>query len=344
MLPEDRDAFTDFMKILRNSIPYGKLVTVCVAANPEDSKIGWHGSYDYAALGEIASYVFIMTYDEHVQGSPVGTVASIPFVEKAINNALLYIPREKLVMGIPLYGRYWNLDTGTGGRPVVIGAIKNIMDATGAKEEFNEIYMEPSLTFEVNNEVLPIRINGVDLEDGKYIAWYENEQSIYAKMQIVNKYQLLGAGVWALGQENIDVWEYFYPYRNEVELDLTDYYRRIEEENKAIEEQQNAELEEEQRLISRREKYMAIQVKIEEAKEQLSEKDLTIDSNIENAKDSLNKIVKKNKIYKMLPHIEQEKFELEHFNEKKHKKKLEIKKFHYNNVKFIGKKYKKKTT
>ena len=48
-----RDAYTQLVKILRERLPEEKEVSVAVAANPNGWTVGWHGSYDYAALTPI---------------------------------------------------------------------------------------------------------------------------------------------------------------------------------------------------------------------------------------------------------------------------------------------------
>ena len=65
---EQRDAYTQLVRLLREKIPAHKEVSVAVAANPNDWQTGWHGSYDYAALAEVADHLFLMTYDEHYEG------------------------------------------------------------------------------------------------------------------------------------------------------------------------------------------------------------------------------------------------------------------------------------
>ncbi|MDR3278648.1 MAG: glycoside hydrolase, partial [Oscillospiraceae bacterium] len=103
----DRAAFSDFIRLLRAAMPQGKTLTVCVAANPYYTNIGWQGAYDYAELNKYCDHIFIMTYDESFEGGDPGPVASYWFIETSIKYALQYVPKEKIMIGIPFYGRYW---------------------------------------------------------------------------------------------------------------------------------------------------------------------------------------------------------------------------------------------
>ena len=47
----DRDAYTDFVRLLRDLLPADKSIVVSVAGNPWGISTGWLGSYDYAGTG-----------------------------------------------------------------------------------------------------------------------------------------------------------------------------------------------------------------------------------------------------------------------------------------------------
>lgn len=233
LTPSDRDAFSEFVRILREKMPKDKILTVSVAANPEGKDTGWQGSYDYEKLGEYSDYLFVMAYDEHSQGGECGPVASLEFVEKSIEYTLNYVSRDKVVLGIPLYGRYWKEGAESGGEAVVIGAVPSIISKNKGIVKYDEIIGEAQVTFSINNPRIKTRINEVTLEDGKYTIWYQNEESIKAKLNLVNECDLLGAGVWALGQEKVDVWEYYknelnkIPYESEKEEKIREEYEAI---------------------------------------------------------------------------------------------------------------------
>jgi spore germination protein YaaH len=85
---QDRENYTEFVRLLRQFIPNHKEVSVAVAANPNGWETGWHGSYDYTELANIADYLMIMAYDESYEGGEPGSVASHSWVEKSIQYAV----------------------------------------------------------------------------------------------------------------------------------------------------------------------------------------------------------------------------------------------------------------
>lgn len=216
LTPKDKDDFSNFVKKLREKLQSDKMLTVSVAANPYGVDTGWQGSYDYEKLGEYADYLFVMAYDEHSQGGICGPVASIEFVENSIKYALEKVSKDKIVIGIPLYGRFWGGDNERDGEAVVIGDVPRLISRFNGIVTYNKEYKQPSVTFNIAENAVSARINGKELVPGKYTIWYENKESITAKLDLINQYDLLGSGVWALGQEKVDVWEYYYAELNRI--------------------------------------------------------------------------------------------------------------------------------
>lgn len=199
---EDRDEFVLFIKELREAIPKVKEVSVAVAANPKGYTTGWHGSYDYAKLAQYADYLMIMSYDEHYQGGDSGPVASVQFVEDSIKYALKYVPPSKVVMGLPFFGRYWNHDGSIKGQGTNLIKINELIKKYKGTVFYDQISKSPKA-------IVNITENEPGFPKGKYIIWYENEDSILGKLQLIDKYNIKGAGSWSLHQATQNIWDVY---------------------------------------------------------------------------------------------------------------------------------------
>lgn len=217
-----RDQHTDFVRLLRQYIPKDKEVSVAVAANPNGWQTGWHGFYDYKALSAYADYLMIMAYDESWESpdSPIGPVSSISFFERSIQYAINQgVPRDKIVNGLPFYGRMWKLDgptlegryiTGRGLSSRQVAPLANQFDSQYLYDETAET---PYVTFTIPDGVSTF-IGTTKLTEGDYIIYYENEASIKAKLNSPTKYNIRGTGSWALLHETLDTWDYYTDWLN----------------------------------------------------------------------------------------------------------------------------------
>lgn len=205
----ERDMYTDFVRILRNLLPKDKEVSVAVAPNPYGFTKGWQGSYDYAALSRYSDYLMIMAYDEHYQGGESGPVSSSGFVEKSIRYALERVPKEKIVLGIPFYGRYWKVGESYGGYGIGANQVDELLNKYNGQVSFDKGFMSPKAVITIKPGEEGSNILGRKLGAGTYTIWYENEESIKHKLRLVQKYNLKGTGSWSLGQESSNTWSYY---------------------------------------------------------------------------------------------------------------------------------------
>lgn len=151
--------------------------------------------YNRKEQGIVADYVIIMGYDEHTDGTEkAGSVASLPFVEEGIQQTLKEVPKNKVINGVPFYTRLWFTDNaGT--------VTSEIMGMDQADKIVAEMGMEKYWNKEVSQNYAELAT-----DNGLYQIWLEDEQSLDAKMQLIQKYELGGVAEWKLGFERADVW------------------------------------------------------------------------------------------------------------------------------------------
>ena len=202
----DRENYTKLVRVLREKLPKEKIVSVAVAPNPYNWKNGWQGSYDYLELAKYADYLILMAYDEHYESGTEGAVAGINFVEKSVKYALSKVSSNKIVIGVPFYGRYWKVGSSYGGYGVTQDKISTLINRYESYVTYDEENESAIATIKIKPSDVKPSISGRTLYEGTYKFYYENEKSINAKIALVNKYNLKGIGCWSLGQETNDVW------------------------------------------------------------------------------------------------------------------------------------------
>jgi len=156
----------------------------------------WSRCFDRPALAEVCDYIMVMGYDEHTAGSPVsGPVGSLPWVERGLERVLEQVPAEKLILGVPFYTRLW--EERPGSRPGVttysMQGVRDLVDEKGLVPTWDPSAGQYYITYE---------------EGGlRYRLWIEDETSMAARLELIEKYGLAGVAAWRRGFEVPEIWE-----------------------------------------------------------------------------------------------------------------------------------------
>lgn len=183
-----------FLQFLRElSVETHKNNLVLSVDNPVPEDFTSH--YDRAEQGRVVDYVIIMGYDEHYVGSEAGSVASLPWVEKGIQDTLAEVPASRTINAMPFYCRVWKST----------GQILNT-EAIGMADAQEVVNVHAVDTY-WDNTVGQNYGRYEDDEGNICEIWIEDAQSIAAKTALVPKYGLAGVAAWKLGFETPDVWQ-----------------------------------------------------------------------------------------------------------------------------------------
>jgi spore germination protein YaaH len=191
----DRDSFSLMIKELSDALHRdGKVVTVSVPANTGDSRANpWSPWFDYEKLGQYSDGLMIMTYDEHNPRTKPGSTASVDWTEATIHYALKQgVPPSKILLGIAGYG--WDWDTTA--NKAVYSSYAQLMDQKKiykAKVVWDSRSQTPHFSY-------------VDKDQHSHQVWFENSHSLRFKLNLVEKYNLRGIGIWRLGLEDPKYW------------------------------------------------------------------------------------------------------------------------------------------
>jgi spore germination protein YaaH len=191
LTPAQKQQQTAFVKRLTDKLhAQGKTVSIAVPPITGETTNGWAGSYDYQEIGKIVDTVFIMGYDYSYPSGPNGPVAPLTWVENSVHYMVTKIPPEKMILGVPFYGRYWNNQQKGGG--IYYPQAVNLVDENNGSIRYDAV--SSSMVANLSTVKGPTEI------------WFDNAQTLKQKIQLVNKYHLAGWGGWHLGQEDPQLW------------------------------------------------------------------------------------------------------------------------------------------
>lgn len=189
------DVGIHFLEFLRElSIECHKNNLVLSVDNPVPEDFTSH--YDRAEQGRVVDYVVIMGYDEHYVGSEeAGSVASLPWVEKGIQDTLEEVPAERVINGIPFYTRLWRTTAGgaLSSEAISMDQAQEVIQKYGVQTYWDKNTAQNYGTYESEGDT--------------YQIWLEDAQSIAEKVKLASQYGLAGVAEWKLGFENSSVWQ-----------------------------------------------------------------------------------------------------------------------------------------
>lgn len=191
--PTDREVLTAFMQELYKTLnPKGYRVTISMPAKNKDAATSaWSGAFDYYEIGKNVDQVMLMTYDEHVPGGAPGPIASYSWVESVIKYASTQIPKKKVLIGIPGYGYDWNVKTNEAKAVTYSKAISNA----------SKYKVEPKFDSASKGMTYSYEVDGA-----KHEVWFENADTLKAKLNLVRNYGIGGIAIWRLGLEDQNYW------------------------------------------------------------------------------------------------------------------------------------------
>ena len=168
----------------------------------------WRGAYDLKALAQSADLICLMTYDQHTRYTPPGPVAGYPWVIENLKYALTVVPKDKLSLGIPVYGYHWFAGMPPGGKNVP----NNSAEYIGGLPRCN--WHTPTMP------------NCSGTQDDK-TAWfyfyraqdrecvfYTDSRTFAARYDLVKQDGLEGFCSWVLGEEDPAIWQVLPSHKN----------------------------------------------------------------------------------------------------------------------------------
>lgn len=188
--PQDRENYNAFLRrVVARLHPEGFLVSTAVAPKERADQPGLlYEAHDYKAHGEIVDFVIPMTYEWGWAGGKPWAIAPINKMRDVLDYAVTAIPPEKIITGLPLYGRDWKIPWQEGSIARTISPEEAVNLAARYKEaiSYNEEYQAPHFQY-------------TDESGQRHEVWFEDARSMQAKYDLIKEYGLRGGSYWVLG-------------------------------------------------------------------------------------------------------------------------------------------------
>ena len=195
---QNRERYNQFLRKARDILkPEGYFISTALAPKLSAEQVGvLYEGHDYEAQGQIVDFIFFMTYEWGWSGGPPMAVSPLNEVRRVMEYAVSAVPRDKIMMGIPLYGYDWTLPYVRGGpfaRSISPQQAIQLAVRYNARIEYDPVSQAP-------------HFNYYDEQRRQHEVWFEDARSIQAKFNLVKELGLRGFFYWVLGHEFPQNW------------------------------------------------------------------------------------------------------------------------------------------
>ena len=157
--------------------------------------------YNRKEQGIFADYVIIMGYDEHYAGSDAGSVSSMPWMVKGIQDTVALVPAEKVINAIPFYTRVWKTNGGdVTSEAVTMQVAADFLTRNNLTAQWDDA---------TNQNYAEATLGGT-----LYQVWMEDMDSLKVRLNVIKESGIAGVAEWKLGQELPEAWDYIESYMN----------------------------------------------------------------------------------------------------------------------------------
>jgi spore germination protein YaaH len=198
-----RDNFIKFVSEVKKQLGSG--ITVTIEISPTD--VIQNNLIDVKTVSKIADNIVLMAYDYHSTSSFVtGPVAPLSGagieseydVTTAVEKTLDLLSPQKLILGTPLYGYEWESLTQAPRSAIIPGT--GVVASNNRAEELLSSCSRCTIT--LDKQANEKYISYFDQTSNDYhTIFFPDIESIQAKINFTNQFQLGGLALWALGYE-----------------------------------------------------------------------------------------------------------------------------------------------
>jgi spore germination protein YaaH len=151
------------------------------------------GAYDVSRLGKTLDFLSWMTYDQHMKQTTPGPIAGYPWVVDQLSFLLRHVPKGKISLGIPQYGRRWHSTArGMEMATVSYSEATSLARQFGVPPEWDAVERAPWFSFY--------------RDEAREYVFYNDARSFQERVSLAQQQQLHGFSTWVLGMEDPAIW------------------------------------------------------------------------------------------------------------------------------------------
>lgn len=195
---ENRERYVRFLQKARQLLKSrGYYISAALAPKYKTEQRGvLYEGHDYRAIGQVVDFIFFMTYEWGWSGGKPMAVSPLPQMRNVMEYAVSVVPKEKIMMGMPLYGYDWTLPYVPGGK-----FAKSI-----SPQRALELALRYGVSIDYDKDSQAPWFRYTDEQGKQHEVWFEDARSMQAKFDLVKELGIRGFYYWVLGNDFPQNW------------------------------------------------------------------------------------------------------------------------------------------
>ncbi len=194
----NRDRYVRFLEKARRVLKArGYFISTALAPKLRAGQRGvLYEGHDYQAIGQVVDFIFFMTYEWGWSGGEPMAVSPISQMRSVMRYAVSVVPRQKIMMGMPLYGYDWTLPYVKGGKFAKSVSPQRALELAlryGVSINYDRTSQAPWFRY-------------TDEQGKQHEVWFEDARSVQAKFDLVKELGVRGFFYWVLGNDFPQNW------------------------------------------------------------------------------------------------------------------------------------------
>ena len=195
---ENRERYVRFLRKAKQLLKTrGYFISAALAPKLSTEQKGLlYEGHDYQAIGQVVDFIFFMTYEWGWSGGSPMAVSPITQMRKVMEYAVSVVPKQKIMLGMPLYGYDWTLPYVPGGKFAKSISPQRALQLAlryGVSIKYDKVSQAPWFRYK-------------DEQGQQHEVWFEDARSVQAKFDLVKELGLRGFYYWVLGNDFPQNW------------------------------------------------------------------------------------------------------------------------------------------
>ena len=190
-LPTDESLFVNFLELLKDELPE-LIVSVDLPPVVDTEGTAWTYQLDNKKIAAIVDYLVFMMYDYSWPKSGPGPICPLSWLRKNITAAKEIVPKNKIVMALPLYGYDWSEGNATG--------LSSILASQIAEEH----KQEAQITIGTDSESFEYFFEYIDSKGRLHKVYYQSKVAIVKRLEVLSEEGISDISFWYWGAAPVD--------------------------------------------------------------------------------------------------------------------------------------------